>query len=136
MKISELQLGDIVSCLGDPVRVVSLSLKDDEPIGIMSPLKTIETFKEDDVKPISLTSQILLANGFEIDEEVKLGYIIYLDEGKTWYVSVSFRHKDEPRMTEISFERCGVVKPVQYVHELQHALRLVGLDEMAKNLKV
>jgi len=136
MKISELQIGDWVSCLGDPVRVVSLSLKDDEPIGIMSPLKTIETFREEDVKPLPLTSKILLANGFEFDEEVKRGYVLYLDEGKTWYVAVSLRYNDEPRMTEISFERCGVVKPIQYVHELQHALRLVGLNDLARNLKI
>ena len=136
MKISELQLGDIVSCLEDPVRVVSLSIKDDEPIGIMSPLKTIETFRDENVKPVPLTSKILLANGFEFDEEVKRGYVLYLDEGKTWYVAVSLRYNDEPRMTEIGFERCGVVKPIQYVHELQHALRLVGLNDLAKNLKV
>ena len=136
MKVSELQLGDLVCCLGDPVRVVSLSLKDDEPIGIMSPLYIIDTFREDDVKPLPLTPKILLANGFEIDEEVKRGYVLYLDEGKTWYVTVSLRYNDEPRITEISFDRCGVVKPIQYVHELQHSLRLVGLNDLAKNLKV
>jgi len=136
MKVSELQLGDIVSCLGDPVRIMSLSIKNEEPIGIMSPLKTIETFREEDIKPLPLISKILLDNGFEIDDEVKHGYVLYLDEGKTWYVAVSLRYNDEPRMTEIGFERCGVVKPIQYVHELQHALRLVGLNDLAKNLKV
>lgn len=29
MKVSELQIGDWVSCLGDPVSVVSLSFNDD-----------------------------------------------------------------------------------------------------------
>ena len=41
MKTSELQLGDMVSCLGDPVIVVSLSFNGDEPIGIILPLNKI-----------------------------------------------------------------------------------------------
>lgn len=122
MKVSELQIGDWVSCLEDPVRVVSITLKDDEPIGIMSPLKTIETFKEEDVKPIPLTEAIF-DNACEQDDRKYVEW--YFNEDKTgiWHFEI----------TEVPDCFCIYIK---YVHELQHALRLVGLSEQAKNLKI
>ena len=135
MKISELQLGDIVSCLGDPVRVVSLSLKGDEPIEIISPLKTIETFREEDVKPIPLTAAILEKNGFRCDT-IGSGLILHIDNSENRYVFVSFRHDGSSRHVEIEDGYYNLSVPVSYLHELQHALRLVGLNNLAKNLKV
>lgn len=135
MKTSELQLGDRVSCLGDPVRVVSLSLKDDEPIGIMSPLKKIFTFGEKDVYPVQLTTDILTNNGFTQDT-IGSGLILHIDNYENLYVLVNYRHNGECRNVEISNNMYNLSCPIQYVHELQHALRLCGLSELAENLKV
>lgn len=132
MRVSELQLGDIVSCLGDPVRVVSLSLKGDEPVGIMSPLKTIETFREEDVRPVPLTAEFLIKNGF-----VKVHSRRYEFYGRDGRIEVNpvigyiyVYNYDEERI-----KHCNVYDNYA-VHELQHVLRLVGLSEMAENLKV
>ena len=114
MKTLELQLGDIVSCLGDPVRVVSLSLNDDEPIGIMSPLKKIFTFREKDVYPIRLDESMFMQNNF--NPEVILW----------WRFS-----EDDPFKITIKNENTSLCMQVKYVHELQHALRLCGLSELA-----
>ena len=114
MKTSELQLGDYVSCLGDPMRVVSLSLNGDEPIGIMSPLKKIFTFRENDVYPI-----ILMQNNFNPE-------IV-----SWWRPSEGDSFKIAIMNNDTSL--CAKVK---YVHELQHALRLCGLSELANNLKI
>nr|DAV06787.1 MAG TPA: hypothetical protein [Caudoviricetes sp.] len=122
MKVSELQIGDWVICLGDPVRVVSLSLKDDEPIGIMSPLKTIETFKEEDVKPVPLTEAIF-DNACEQDDRKYVEWYFSEDKTGIWHFEIT----EVPDCFRIY---------IKYVHELQHALRLVGLSEQAKNLKV
>lgn len=123
MKVSELQIGDWVSCLGDPVRVVSLSLNDDEPIGIMSPLKKIFTFREKDVYPIPLTEEIL--HNASLQER---------REDAEWY----FEEFYEPNVwrLEITGTLNNIDVNIFYVHELQHALRLCRLDELANNLKV
>ena len=119
MKTSELQLGDIVSCLGDPVIVVSLSLNGDEPIGIMSPLKKIFTFREKDVYPIILDESMLMQNNFN-------------PEIVAWW------RPEEEDIFKIAImnENTSLCTKIKYAHELQHALRLCGLSELAENLKV
>lgn len=140
MKVSELQLGDIVSCLGDPVRVVSLSIKDDEPIGIMSPLKTIETFRDEDVKPVPLTTKILEMNGWSSYEYYhvleKDNYRLKVEFADDGLLNLSYDLK-EGTISGHPFYMCHINDlTLSYVHELQHALRLVGLNDLAKNLKV
>lgn len=135
MRVGNLQLGDFVSCLGDPVRVTSLSLNDDEPIGIMSPLKKIFTFKEKDVNPISLTNKILINNGFEQDT-MGSGLIRHIAGAENLYVYVNFRYNGECRNVEISNGMYNLLRPILYVHELQHALRLAGLNELVDTFKV
>lgn len=135
MKTSELQLGDIVSCLGDPVSVVSLSFNDDEPIGIISPLTNIFTFREKDVYPVQLTTDILINNGFTQDT-IGSGLILHIDNSENLYVLVNYRYNGECRNVEISNKMYNISCPIKYVHELQHALRLCGLSELAENLKV
>ena len=113
MKAIELQIGDWISYLGDPVSVVSLSLND-EPIGIMSPLKKIFTFMEKDVYPIRLDESMFMQNNF--NPEVILW----------WRFS-----EDDPFKITIKNENTSLCMQVKYVHELQHALRLCGLSELA-----
>ena len=114
MKATELQIGDWISYLGDPVSVVFLSLNDDEPIGIMSPLKKIFTFMEKDVYPIRLDESMFMQNNF--NPEVILW----------WRFS-----EDDPFKITIKNENTSLCMQVKYVHELQHALRLCGLSELA-----
>ena len=116
MKTSELQLGDMVSCLGDPVIVVSLSLNGDEPIGIMSPLKKIFTFREKDVYPIILDESILIQNNFN-PEIVSW----WRPEGEDFF------------KIAIMNENTSLCTKIKYAHELQHALRLCGLSELAES---
>lgn len=119
MNASDLQLGDWVSCLEDPVRVMSLSLKDDEPIGIASPLKKIFTFREKDVYPIRLDESMFMQNNFN-------------PEVVTWWRPEGEDFFNIAIMSEVS----SLCTKIEYVHELQHALRLVGMNELANNLKV
>ena len=119
MKVSDLQLGDWISYLGDPVRVVSLSLNGDEPIGIMSPLKKIFTFRENDAYPIRLDESMLMQNNF--NPEIVSWWRPKVED----FFKIAIMNNDT--------SLCAKVK---YVHELQHALRLCGLSELAENLKV
>lgn len=138
MEAKQLQIGDIVSCLGDPVRVTAVrTVYDDRtnPIGIMSPLKIEYFFKEENVKPVSLTTDILINNGFGQDT-IGSGLILHIDNSENLYVLVNYRYNGECRNVEISNGMYNLSRPIRYVHELQHALRLCGLDELANNLKV
>ena len=114
MKAFDLQIGDWLSYLGDPVTVISLNFNDDEPIGIMSPLKKIFTFIEKDVYPIRLDESMFMQNNF--NPEVILW----------WRFS-----EDDPFKITIKNENTSLCMQVTYVHELQHALRLCGLSELA-----
>lgn len=72
----------------------------------------------DEIEPITLTTEIVEKNGwFEIFKRAYEGHISLAQEPK------SFRIKN----TSICLHS---------VHELQHALRLVGLNDVADNLKV
>lgn len=124
MKTSELQLGDIVSCLRSHMIVVSLSFNGDEPIGIIlpltnSPLTNIFTFREKDVYPIILDESMLMQNNF--NPEIVTWW---RPEGKDFF-KITIMNEDTSLCTKI-----------KYAHELQHALRLCGLSELAENLKV
>ena len=119
MKTSELQLGDIVSCLGSPMIVVSLSFNGDEPIGTILPLTNsnltnIFTFREKDVYPIILDESILMQNNF--NPEIVSWW--RPSEGDSFKIAIM--NNDTSLCAE-----------VKYVHELQHALRLCGLSELA-----
>lgn len=43
---------------------------------------------------------------------------------------------DKEKGVEISNKMYNISCPIKYVQELQHALRLCGLSELAENLKV
>ena len=124
MKTSELQLGDWISYLGDLVSVVSLSLNDDEPIGTILPLTNsnltnIFTFRENDVYPIILDESIFIQNNF--NPEIVSWW--RPSEGDSFKIAIM--NNDTSLCAE-----------VKYVHELQHALRLCWLSELADNLKI
>lgn len=77
----------------------------------------------DDVEPIPLTAEILEKNGFEFD-----------DESSSWAVCERYLLHGHKAMWSVVFG--DELVPVNYVHELQHALRLCGLDYIADNFKI
>lgn len=114
MEVFELQIGDWVSYLWDPVNVISLSFNDDEPIGIITPLASIFILREEDVYPIRLDESMFMQNNFN-------------PEIVAWW-----RPKvDDFFKIEIKNENTSLCMQVKYVHELQHSLRLCGLSELA-----
>ncbi len=81
-----------------------------------------------DIRPIPLTPEILEKNGFINDK----GIFVYEDETKV----VTFFSKENNRpYCNYSFINidCGCVTlnelPIEYVHELQHAFRLCGIEK-------
>lgn len=89
-------------------------------------------FHENDwIEPIPLTAEMLVKNGFK-----GIGLYVYtdLDTKITWTGITKML-----TLKTIDIETVSAFKvecKCEYVHELQHALRLVGLNEVADNLKV
>ena len=127
MKANELMIGDWVLYGDKSVRVLQLS----------------ENSKYDWVKPIPLTSEILEKNGWiQCKHEtckslyeykgLHLRHTMIKRSNGRWVANVNGDVEKFPDEYTYSFLRINVF----YVHELQHALRLCGLNELANNFKV
>ena len=83
------------------------------------------------LEPIPLNAEILEKNGFEQDDYY-LQFTLYLDSKRAKSRSVVMLPQDE-EWSEIDMTlRCNkadVTMELCYVHELQHALRLCGIDK-------
>ena len=109
MKANELMIGDWVLYGDKSVKVLQLS----------------ENSKYDWVKPIPLTYEILKKNGWKASED---GYEYIADEATIQCCLPEMRGCLSG--VEIAYFQC------EYVHQLQHLLRLCGRDELANNFKV
>lgn len=98
----------------------------------------------EDCRPIPLTAEIL-----ELNEFVKDGYTSlspdYRYESSGIAIYVNLRTTCDKSITMSIYNCAEVIKEATlggrniktiYVHELQHALRLCGLNELADNFKV
>lgn len=81
-------------------------------------LRGIISFEE--LKPIPLTPEILEKNGFVYDSEDKLFEDIY--------PRISMLYA-QYRLVENGGINYGEMSEIKYVHQLQHALRLCGIDK-------
>lgn len=81
-------------------------------------------------EPIPLTPEILEANGFR-KEEFKCGYGEvgwFQNEGCTYLTQ-------NPHLKPMFTLECTYIE-IEYVHQLQHVLRLCGLIDLADNFKI
>ena len=137
----ELMLGDWVMLYpdlkgfypfaGKPCRVIGLN-DDDGAIKIeYDDGKYFWTDAEDDVVAIPLTPEILEKNGFE-----GKGYMLLKIDSNSWLEYYNYEHRlkkfwrgvdewqNHSQVKDVTFQcRC------YYVHELQHALQLCGIDK-------
>lgn len=126
MKGSELQIGDWVQGFVPDSYSRVYGIFNEQRIAVIAePIKTYIELSIDDVQPIPLTSEILEKNGFVLKEE---------EEGL-------FRVKIAPHYIrdDVPFEVFCDGEPfavwfkdpvnIEYVHQLQQALRLCGIDK-------
>ena len=105
MDIKDLMVGDWVSVSGKSVKIT----KDD--------LATMLIFLDDDSKinPIDLTEEILVKNGWRKES-------ITIDgDYANWHGEIPIYQEED----EFNYERIELT----YVHQLQHLLRLCGIDK-------
>ena len=152
MKCKELQIGDwIQDENGSPMRIIKVGR--DYACAIFGDNECPWAFEDDDVQPegIPITPEILKKNdwywGLTSDEEDFESCVMgtydphwVYDEG-AGEISLFFpkdtdggvlKIDDQGFNRHLEFVWCDTL----YVHELQHALRLCGLNELADNFKV
>lgn len=121
MKATELMIGDWILYGDKPVKVLQLS----------------ENSKYDWVKPIPLTPEILEKNGFEMFKyDGWVHYYRIFGNSALPFVLHSMiggeMLSQEVNLFSTSTDtNCGI--DINYVHELQHALRLCSLNKLADN---
>lgn len=122
MKIQDLMINDCVEWMGNYYCKVDLPL-------LMTEYQ--DNVDSEFVKPIPLTVEILEKNGFEKVEESsfvikRIDFFV-----KLWIMPlcVEFEYQSYFDTNEMRIV-------IEYVHELQHALRLCGLNELANNFKI
>ena len=142
MKAKELMIGDLVhlyvnngGITNEDVKVVGLS---EDSITILNKFGIDEEYSEDDVIdgvsaifPIPLTPEILEANGFKYKEKDNEWW--HYDEFPFSDFQIGYEDEDDKRVI-FNFDTTNI--KVNYVHQLQQALRLSGLGELADNLKI
>ena len=138
MKPKELMIGDWVNFLIDieggntdydpkvaqyqPMKIVSLSSWHNNDGEVESAEGVINDI--DQVKPIPLTDEILVKSGFR--KQNNSSGVIKLD---TYWLGEEFGFRIHSFETD--YYQFGLAK-IRYVHELQHALRLCGINKEIK----
>lgn len=131
MKANELMIGDYVNYRGQIIKVTSLYDKGGSNEVGWSDKESVWV-NADNVKPIPLEKVHLTKNGFEAREETDDTEFYYYD---CYEINVSF---DEGISEEnippiiyltIEFAEKSIAMPIEYVHELQQAMRIMGCDK-------
>jgi len=145
MKAKELQIGDWVQIV-EPCKYAGaigtiktlIDHKDDENAYFKVFLRNntihigIEDICSDDIKPIPLKKIHLAKNGFEAREETDDTEFYYYD---CYEINVSFDEgipeEDIPPVIflTIEFAEKSLCMPIEYVHELQQTMRIMGCDK-------
>ena len=84
----------------------------------------------DDIEPIPLTDEILENNGFDIDYHHAM---FYFNKDTLDEVRVHVDYAEDYDIDSPDYRMSGCCRNV---HELQHALRFCGLEELADNFKI
>lgn len=131
LKISDLSVGDWVMYSGRPKKVGVIDLyknnTDDARVGFLVYKQSngwhrVHYHNIEDFAPIPITPEILKKNG-EYDSDYEVWRI-----GKRAVVSPE-RRKYRVHIYDCHINRTVVVVFAEYVHQLQHALRLAGIDK-------
>ena len=133
MKTTELMVKDWVLHEGEPYQIRQLGIYgvdrdgEDYPAVCVGKPKGVGLIVDrNEIEPIPLTPEILEKNGFKKDEK--------LEEMYYWNWGIGNNCVSYDKETGIVrifhvFGHLVFVLPLSYVHELQHALRLCGIEK-------
>lgn len=123
MKVTDLMIGDYVSFNGTICKVTELSCKKWVKVETeQGELRVNNDYILDSLKPIPLTAEILESNGWKAEnlgDEYRDDWYYTIKNGFDIHIA---EEEDEDRY-EVELCNCDNIW-LQYVHELQHALKL------------
>ena len=137
MNVEELMLGDWVYGYDGEWKPVCVK----QIMGFHPSIVAVHTYgyQPDQIKPIPITPEILEKNGFAKEKEDELGITYYFLERP--YTTQITLYKEPIQDVSILFKAWGRAPSsaggvndihlcsVKYVHEMQHALRLCGIEK-------
>lgn len=131
---TELMLGDWIYLTVHKTNARVTELRSTDPDVVLVTDKG-EVEMRIDMKPIPLTGEILYRNGFEKQSEspIAASYRLCLDEDTFSYLFVDFRLRTG--LVQVCFDsdmkgpKIGFSKYEMSVHELQHAMRMCGIEK-------
>lgn len=143
MKVTELMIGDWVKAGHLDYNKVQEIARDNSMQWYISFACSATLFRAYEFEPVPLTPEILEKNGwiqckYETCKSLyeykglHLRHTMIKRSNGRWVANVDGIVEKFPDEYTHSFLRINVF----YVHELQHALRLCGLDELADNFKI
>ena len=133
MKAEDLMIGDYVNYRGQIIKVTSLYDKGGSNEVGWSDKESVWV-NADNVEPILLTSEILEKNGFVTNDEQGnwKGYRIYSIFGANKNCTFMLKLYEKNSIYEISLNMAPYYITFKYVHQLQHALKLCGINKEIK----
>ena len=148
MNATDLMIGDWVLIKPEmkPIKVAAVHQK---KIGYHVRADKLNWVRFGLLEPISLTPELLVANGFSIEKQEHRLYtkIICKKQGPkdSWFEdighTISFIYpknqtdvSSEVVLYHINYDH--LIKTIRYVHQLQHAFRMLQYDDLADNFKV
>ena len=150
MKANELMIGDWVIFGDEPLKVQHIYNNGYDDIvaeivedgtneyGVYEEIKDVPVVY---CSPIPLTPEILEKNGFERSVVIPSNFYRNIDNERLIFsphsscYGLGYVHWDESNDADI-MHRLEVQQPIMYIHQMQHALRLFGLDQLADNFKL
>ena len=138
MKANELMIGDWVECTywtpSKQLKVAEIRriMDDETKIGVYSD-DLVLIFRQSEVKPIPLTPEILEKNGMHLynrktnDFREECNHCDCFDEDEDFRLELSLDDNGKIRWSIYGDEY--TIIPLDYVHQLQQALRLCGIPK-------
>lgn len=131
MKVNELMIGDWVLINGTPRKIQAVDGVDDEIMADdeLYTLAEDRYHSEDKVEGVPITPEILEKNGFDISDPEVAQYH-FEEDGQRYHFSLrQMYNQKDGKPNGYSFFAFSVLTIIDYVHELQHALRLCRIKK-------
>lgn len=135
LKISDLSVGDWVRCGRWNGCIQRIAMCDGETVGVVIEADSVRLYmykRVDEIDSIPITAEILERNGWandgmyailRIDEHLHLEYYYHEHRLRKYYCGVD-EWQNHAKVNDITF-----AAHCYSVHQLQHALRLAGIDK-------
>ena len=128
MKSEDLMLGDWVQGFLPDTYSQIVGIQNEFGVSVITPNKCYMELSVDDIQPIPLTPEILKKNGFQTSDAKDGGFVLAED----YYDLFIYEWSDS--IWVFRYECTEMDAPVEqftlgYVHDLQHAFRLCGIEK-------